>query len=55
MAGGLTYTAVDSTALSTAEYYGKALCELGREHKEVVALTADLGKSTKSECSARSS
>jgi hypothetical protein len=26
MAGGLTYTAVDSTALSTAEYYGKALC-----------------------------
>jgi transketolase len=47
MAGGLTYTAVDSTALSTAEYYGKALCELGEQHPEVVALTADLGKSTK--------
>ena len=47
MAGGLTYTAVESTALSTAELYGKALCELGREHPEVVALTADLGKSTK--------
>ncbi|HZJ77647.1 MAG TPA: transketolase C-terminal domain-containing protein [Clostridia bacterium] len=47
MAGGLTYTAVDSTALSTAEYYGKALCELGEEHKEIVALTADLAKSTK--------
>lgn len=47
MAGGLTYTAVDSTALSTAEYYGKALCEIGEEHPEVVALTADLGKSTK--------
>lgn len=47
MAGGLTYTAVESTALSTAEYYGKALCELGREHPEIVALTADLGKSTK--------
>ncbi|MDR2647877.1 MAG: transketolase family protein [Oscillospiraceae bacterium] len=47
MAGGLTYTAVESTALSTAEYYGKALCELGDEHPEVVALTADLGKSTK--------
>ncbi|MGI6249119.1 MAG: transketolase family protein [Acutalibacteraceae bacterium] len=44
---GLTYTAVESTALSTAEYYGKALCELGREHPEVVALTADLAKSTK--------
>ncbi|MDR1465879.1 MAG: transketolase family protein [Oscillospiraceae bacterium] len=47
MAGGLTYTAVESTALSTAEYYGKALCELGAEHPEIVALTADLGKSTK--------
>lgn len=47
MAGGLTYTAVESTALSTAEYYGKALVELGEEHNDVVALTADLGKSTK--------
>ena len=47
MAGGLTYTAVESTALSTAEYYGKALVELGEQHDDVVALTADLGKSTK--------
>ena len=47
MASGLTYTAVDSTALSTAEYYGMALAELGAEHPEVVALTADLAKSTK--------
>ncbi|MDR1927834.1 MAG: transketolase family protein [Oscillospiraceae bacterium] len=47
MAGGLTYTAVESTALSTAEYYGRVLCELGAEHPEIVALTADLGKSTK--------
>jgi transketolase len=47
MAGGLTFTAVETTALSTAEYYGKALCELGRAHPEIVALTADLGKSTK--------
>lgn len=47
MASGLTYTAVDSTALSTAEYYGKALVELGTEHPEVVAITADLAKSTK--------
>jgi len=47
MAGGLTYTAVDSTKLATAEYYGKALCELGEAHPEIVALTADLGKSTK--------
>lgn len=47
MAGALTYTAVDSTSLSTAEIYGQALVELGREHPEVVALTADLAKSTK--------
>ena len=47
MAGALTYTAVDSTSLSTAEIYGQALVELGRAHPEVVALTADLAKSTK--------
>lgn len=47
MAGGFTYTATESVELSTAEYYGKALCELGAEHPEVAALTADLGKSTK--------
>ena len=34
MAGGLTYTATESTAFSTAEIYGKALCELGE--KEVL-------------------
>ena len=44
MASGMTYTMTETTALSTAEYYGKALCELGAEHPEVVALTADLGK-----------
>lgn len=47
MAGGLTYTAVDSTSLSTAEIYGQALVQLGEQHPEVVALTADLAKSTK--------
>ena len=47
MAGGMTYTALDSTSLSTAEIYGQALVELGRAHPEVVALTADLAKSTK--------
>lgn len=45
--GGMTYTMVDTTKLSTAECYGLALCELGAEHPEVVALTADLAKSTK--------
>ncbi|MBQ6421155.1 MAG: transketolase family protein [Clostridia bacterium] len=47
MAGGMTYTAIDSTSLQTAEIYGQALVELGRAHPEVVALTADLAKSTK--------
>ena len=47
MAGGFVYTAVDQTALSTAEIYGQALVELAEAHPEVVALTADLAKSTK--------
>lgn len=29
MAGGMTYTAAESTQFATAEIYGKALCELG--------------------------
>ncbi len=44
---GLTYTAIDTATLSTAEVYGKTLCELGSEHPEVVALSGDLAKSTK--------
>ena len=44
---GMSYTMTDTTQLSTAECYGIALCELGEEHKDVVALTADLAKSTK--------
>lgn len=47
MAGGFVYTAVESTAMSTAEYYGNTLAELGREHPDIVALTADLAGSTK--------
>ncbi len=47
MASGMTYTMSETTQLSTAEYYGRALCELGEEHGDVVALTADLAKSTK--------
>ena len=37
--GGMSYTMTDTTKLSTAECYGIALCELGEEHKDVVALT----------------
>jgi len=47
MAGGFVYTAVESTAMSTAEYYGNTLVELSREHPEIVAITADLANSTK--------
>ena len=45
--GGMTYTMIDTTKLSTAEIYGKTLCDLGREHPEIVGLSADLAKSTK--------
>lgn len=44
---GLTYTMHDTTNLSTAEIYGKVLCELGEKHPEIVGLSADLAKSTK--------
>lgn len=47
MAGGMTFTMIDTTKLSTAEIYGKTLCELGKEHPEIVGLSADLAKSTK--------
>ena len=44
---GMTYTMLDTTKLSTAEIYGKVLCELGEKHPEIVGLSADLAKSTK--------
>ncbi|HPD02565.1 MAG TPA: transketolase C-terminal domain-containing protein [Eubacteriales bacterium] len=47
MAGGLSFTAVESTKLATAEIYGKTLSALGDENPNVVALTADLAGSTK--------
>ena len=47
MAGGFVYTAVDQTALSTAEIYGKALADIILRDPKVVAITADLAKSTK--------
>jgi transketolase len=44
---GLTYTMLDTTNLSTAEIYGKILCDLGEKHPEIVGMSADLAKSTK--------
>ena len=45
--GGMNYTAVDSTRMATAEIYGKTLCQLAEQDPRVVALTADLAKSTR--------
>lgn len=45
--GGLTFTMLDATNLSTTEFYGKVLCELGEKYPEIVGLSADLAKSTK--------
>lgn len=44
---GLTYTVFDTTDLSTAEVYGRTLVELGKEHDDIIGLSADLAKSTK--------
>jgi transketolase len=46
-AKGLTFTAIDSTKLNSSEIYGNTLVELGEADPRVVALTADLAKSTK--------
>jgi transketolase len=45
--GGLTWTVLDGDKLTAAEIYGEVLTHLGSKRKEVVALTADLAKSTK--------
>ena len=43
----LNYTMFDAEKMSTAEYYGKTLCELAAKDSRVVGLSADLAKSTK--------
>ncbi len=53
--GGMTYTMTDTTKLSTAECYGIALCELGEEHKDVVALLPTLLNQLKLVCSVKNS
>lgn len=44
---GLTYHVYDTDAMTPAEIYGHVLAQLGEERKDIVALTADLAKSTK--------
>ncbi len=43
----LNYTMLDAEKMSTAEYYGQVLCDLAKEDKRIVGLSADLAKSTK--------
>lgn len=44
---GLTYSVYDTDHMTQAEIYGHVLAQLGEERKDIVALTADLAKSTK--------
>lgn len=46
MAGGFVYNVIETPELSTSEIYGKTLADLAKEHKEIVAVTADLATST---------
>ncbi len=45
--GGLTWTVLDGDKLTAAEIYGEVLTQIGTKRPEIVALTADLAKSTK--------
>ncbi len=47
MAGGFVYNVIDNSQLSTSEIYGKTLAHVDKEHKKIVAVTADLATSTK--------
>jgi transketolase len=47
MAGGLAYTTDDLNDLTQAQIFGRVLMDLGAQHPEIVALSADLAKSTK--------
>ena len=47
MAQGLTWTVEDADSMTQAEIYGEVLTQIGQQNEKVVALTADLAKSTK--------
>ncbi|MDR3185884.1 MAG: transketolase family protein [Christensenellaceae bacterium] len=47
MAGGITFTAVESTKLAPAEIFGKTIAELGSSDPTIVCLSPDLATSTK--------
>lgn len=46
-AQGLTWTVEDADSMTQAEVYGEVLTQIGQQNPKVVALTADLAKSTK--------
>jgi len=45
--GGMNYDVYSQIKLQTMEVYGNTLCELAAKHPDIVALSADLAKSTK--------
>jgi len=47
MAEGMTWTVKDGDRLTQAEIYGDVLSQLGEKYPDIVAMTADLAKSTK--------
>ncbi len=47
MAEGMTWSIEDADKLTQAEVYGTVLTQLGEKDKSIIAMTADLAKSTK--------
>ncbi|MFO7963693.1 MAG: transketolase C-terminal domain-containing protein [Desulfobacterales bacterium] len=47
MPEGLTWNVYDADSMTQAEIYGEVLCRLGEENPKIVALSADMAKSTK--------
>ncbi len=47
MTEGLTWNVYDADTMTQAEIYGEMLCRLGDENPKIVALSADMAKSTK--------
>ncbi|MCP4748601.1 MAG: transketolase family protein [Desulfobacteraceae bacterium] len=47
MSEGLTWTLYDANTMTQAQIYGEVLCKMGQTRPDIVALTADMAKSTK--------
>ncbi len=44
---GTTWTCYDANTMTQAEIYGRVLCDIGAQRPDLIAMTADLEKSTK--------